>query len=435
MDIFKNSLQELLKLWNKRTEFIEYSDEDNWMQPILNIEQDIEEKTYGIASQAFENKSTLLEFYQELDSSNKFIVFYIMLSTVDSKLFDSKFPFIEDINLLLNSDSSNVPIYLGKAANFADPSSAEAIIDIMLKSGSEDIVNRAYDIIGNQSLTKYEAQCITALKSIVNSRELSEYTLPRSLLTVISKLHAVSAVNLLENILTNEQLKLSSNLSLQVCKTLITLGSLKGWEQYLEFCESKKWAYEDTLTIGLYGGKNDHQFIIDQINSSPSPDWLCGYIYSLGLYGSTSDIDILIDYCTHSEFDIRQHALDAFYEITGTRDEVELNLTEDELDYIEEELKYWWESNQEKFDDQTRYKQGLPFSLTQFISELSNESPIKSLRNLNSLSIYTQISLPYNAHGFLKDRLEGQRIWKEWYEKNSDKFPNGAWYRWGKVPE
>ncbi len=313
---------------------------------------------------------------------------------------------------------------------------------------------------GKQGFNPFMAEII-GYKRIVADEELlhelekkDPHALPQ-LCLAIGRIREKKAAPVLLNLINDEIETTCFNAAL----ALLRIGEVRVMDHCLQYAHTCSWPF---LPIGLGGGSSTVPILL-QIASSGNASHDC--LLSLGILGDISAVDTLLSHLNNSE--LAESAVMALNLITGAEIYQDVFIPEeiDEDELFEEEIEKlkrgeslypegeepgetitrlsqspedwykWWVENKSRFKPGIRYRNGKPFSPACLLKNLESETSPRMIRQLayEELVIRYDIDFPFETDMFVAQQKEAISGYRDWIEKNGNKFQEGKWYFAGRI--
>lgn len=318
----------------------------------------------------------------------------------------------------------------------------------MLASGDNKLIPILANIAGYRRLP--------AGKELLEALTTSNPASLTNVIYALGRIREQSARSALLNLLQHKDAAICSSAAL----SLLRMGEQQVINNCLNSIQSQTWPL---LPLGLGGGRSEVSVLLDKA-SGEKADADC--LLSLGLLGDISAIDVLLSKLTIKEFS--DPAAISLNLISGANiietafipeefDEDEL--FDEELEAFRagkapmhpdgepfgtevrrtsqnpEDWQNWWKENKSRFDPNTRYRSGMPYSPERLLNNLEYKYTPNIFRRL----AYEELAIRYSADLHFetdmpvvqqKKMLQGIR---QWVQSTKTRFQEGKWYFAGQL--
>ena len=214
---------------------------------------------------------------------------------------------------------------------------------------------------------------------------------------------------------------------------LLVLGEEAGMQYFRQSIVDRVYQNDTGREIAIYGNRADLKLDKDYFAEISDDTDVLTRTY---LHGGKELIpyyyDIIVNHEIEEAKEIAHLALAQTFLPEDEFEDYADMLDEDEWDEIAQTWKIWIEENYDELLDQRYYENKEPFRIKTTLEEVktSFNNPIGFAR-WQRLAIYTGQIMPFDPMAYYEKQLAQNKAMEDWIDKNSDRFPDGRWYRFG----
>ncbi|MBI9089323.1 MAG: HEAT repeat domain-containing protein [Desulfobacterium sp.] len=203
----------------------------------------------------------------------------------------------------------------------------------------------------------------------------------------------------------------------------LQLGSATGLNHARTACQSESTVTEHLpLYIALAGDLTDLNLLISTLCFQKLNNTV---VEGIGVIGDVKAIPILIEKLKTEDEKLKLKIAYSLELITGAG-LTEEHVVEDEGVDVNamspEQWTQWWQANQNRFDSNTRWRRGKPFTLGACIEEMTDPKRryCERQRAYLELIIRSGVYIPFEADWFIPKQQEAIGKWEEWWAENKE---------------
>lgn len=298
------------------------------------------------------------------------------------------------------------------------------IIQLLLGTHIPYLINPISEVIGSRGITIFSDKLLEVLK-------LSMANFPNIyVIESLGYLGVRDAENTLLEILYNPNLRDEEYLLEKTATALLMIGSDEGLSYYKNAIALEDSSNLDIINIvANYGNERDAGFLIERLQNTTNQAWKIKLLEGLGYLGSIRSIPVLMESLSNENAGIREAANYSLVILTGETPLI------DPLEEPEQTVKAWksiWKNNKQLYDNNTRYRNGKPFSLRILIDKLKDGDSAVQRYAHHSLIIYSGQYFPLDTSAYISEQKEEILVWEKWFDETYE-CQDGTWVFAGKV--